>query len=111
MEDWDLIQEFVATGADPPFTVILRRHLDLVYSAAIRHVHDAHMAEDITQTVFALLARRAARLKPGVILAGWLLQATRYVCLDTLRTGTSRARAEKEAARLRPSVTPAPASS
>ncbi len=36
---------------------MLRRHLDLVYSTALRTVLDAHLAEDVAQDTFLTLTQ------------------------------------------------------
>src|SRR5436190_8566436 len=64
--------------------------MDLVYSAAARRVGDRHLAEDITQAVFMILARKpgsAARTAP---LSAWLLNTARYAAANALKTQRRR---------------------
>ena len=113
MDDRELLREFVATRAEGAFAQLVRRHVDLVYSAAKRQVGgDAALAEDVAQGVFVLLAEKAATIRDGEALAGWLLVTTRYVALNTLRTESRRRRHEREAAEMKcdaqePTETPA----
>src|SRR4051794_18762224 len=64
MDDWQLLQEYASTRADAPFALLVRRHLDLVYSSALRQLRDVQLAEDAVQIVSALLAQRAAKFQP-----------------------------------------------
>jgi DNA-directed RNA polymerase specialized sigma24 family protein len=77
--DWPLLRDYLENGSEPAFEALVLRHLDMVYSAALRQVRDAHLAEDVTQAVFVLLARKAPRLSSGVIIGGWLHQTACFV--------------------------------
>ncbi|HVK58829.1 MAG TPA: sigma factor, partial [Candidatus Kapabacteria bacterium] len=69
----DLLAEYAATKSEAAFQEVVNRYLNLVYSTAVRLVNgDAHLAEDVTQRVFADLARMAGALSPSVMLGGWL---------------------------------------
>src|SRR6185437_12781573 len=68
------------------FTALVERHLNLVYSAAMRQVRSPHLAEEISQSVFTQLARHAAALKPGTILPAWLHQVTHHAAIDVIRS-------------------------
>ena len=61
------------------------RYLPMVYGSARRQVGDGPLAEDVSQAVFLLLARKAADLRPGMILPAWLLRATRFAARDALK--------------------------
>ena len=72
LTDQQLLRDYAEHRSDAAFGELVRRHLDLVYSAALRMVRDAHLAEDVTQGVFVALARSAARRTDCAVLAGWL---------------------------------------
>jgi RNA polymerase sigma factor (sigma-70 family) len=100
MDDSRLLLDFVTTGSESAFAHLVNRHVDLVYAAALRHVRDAALAQDITQAVFLLLARKAGSLRHEAVLAAWLLRATRYASLDAIKLQNRRRKHETEAAEL-----------
>jgi RNA polymerase sigma factor (sigma-70 family) len=100
MGDLELLEEYVRQRSQDAFAEIVRRHIDMVYSAALRQVHDRHVAEDITQLAFLALARKAHRFKPGVVVAAWLLATTRYEAINAMRARSRRRWHERKAARM-----------
>ena len=100
MHDHDLLAEYAAGGAEAAFTVLAERYVNLVYSAALRQVHDPHLAEEVTQVVFILLARKARSFRQGVILSGWLLRATRFTANNMLVSQFRRIRREQQAVQM-----------
>jgi RNA polymerase sigma factor (sigma-70 family) len=98
-DDSSLLRQFIATRDEHAFATIVRRHVDLVYSAARRQTRgDDASAGDVTQQVFVLLAEKARTLRDGEALAGWLLVTTRFVALNHIRAEARRRRNEHEAA-------------
>jgi RNA polymerase sigma factor (sigma-70 family) len=91
-----------ASGDEQALEGLMRRYYPLVCSAAVRRVGDWHLAEDIAQSVFILLSRKAASLAPDVPLDRWLLRTTELVSCDALRQIRRRARREEEAVKLSP---------
>lgn len=99
MHDGQLLREFVERDSQAAFGQIVSRHLNLVYSVCRREVGEATLAEDATQAVFLLLARKAPALRREPSLAGWLFQVARLVSKDTLKQDGRRRRREQESAR------------
>jgi DNA-directed RNA polymerase specialized sigma24 family protein len=97
MGDWELLQAYAKNRSETAFAELVRRHLDWVYSVALRQVSDRHLAEDVVQSVFVLLARRSGNLRPGTILGGWLFRTTRFVASHALRTELRRKNRETAA--------------
>ena len=83
------------------FTDLVQRHVGGVYVQACRQVRDAHLAEDVTQAVFLLLAKRAGRIREEVAVVGWLHRVTQLTCRNARRIEGRRRRHEKEAGRMR----------
>jgi RNA polymerase sigma factor (sigma-70 family) len=98
MTDRELLDQLRRDRSEAAFTELVRRHIDLVHSAALRQLGDADAARDLTQQVFIELARQAGRLRPEIILTGWLYRTTRHLCLETLRRDRRRREREHTAA-------------
>jgi RNA polymerase sigma factor (sigma-70 family) len=95
--DSDLLRQFVEHESDAAFAGLVERHVNLVYSVAHRQTGDAHQAEEITQAVFIILAKKAGTLRHEQALSSWLFQATRLTANNFLR-GESRRRAREQEA-------------
>lgn len=101
MTDGQLLTQFTE-GSQAAMASLVARHINLVYSTAVRRTRDPGMAEDVTQSVFLVLASKAVLLKTRQTIAGWLVLATRHLA-DTARRGRSR-RVRHERAAARPEV-------
>lgn len=106
-DDWNLIRDWQG-GAQEAFTELVRRHLPLVLASARRQLPDPHLAEDVAQAVFLLLARKAPSLPSSTVLPGWLFNTTRLVVRHTLRSETRRRQRENLAAAMNPNPTSTP---
>jgi RNA polymerase sigma factor (sigma-70 family) len=101
MTDGDLLQKYLNAGSEGAFTELVRRHLDLVYSAALRKLGgDETLAKDVAQSLFLDLARKASSLTGRVSLAGWLYTSARFAATSTVRSEQRRRLREEEAARM-----------
>jgi RNA polymerase sigma factor (sigma-70 family) len=97
MKDMELVREYAVSQSEQAFEALVDRYVNLVYSAAIRQVRDPHVAEEVTQAVFVILARKAATLGPGTILPSWLHRTAGFVAADACKTQRRRALREQEA--------------
>src|ERR1700678_4272888 len=88
--DMDLVREFARNHSEAAFTGLVQRHIHLVYSVARRCTGNDSDAQDVTQAVFIILARKAARLREKTVLAGWLYETTRFAAARLLRTNARR---------------------
>lgn len=98
MDDEQLLKEFVEHRSQAAFALLVERHLPFVYSTCRREVHDTALAEDVTQVVFLLLAKKAPTLRPGTVLSGWLYNAARFAARDALKRELRRQRRDHKAA-------------
>jgi RNA polymerase sigma factor (sigma-70 family) len=96
-DDLMLLREYARNRSEPAFAALVQRHVNLVYSVAMRQVRDAHQAEEITQAVFIVLARKAGDIGAGVILPGWLCRTARHLGQRALRGENRRRYREQEA--------------
>jgi RNA polymerase sigma factor (sigma-70 family) len=97
LEDIALLRKYVDDGSEEAFAALVTRHVNKVYSVALRHAGKPHEAEEITQAVFVILARKSRHLGKRVMLAGWLCQTARLTALTFIRSAVRRARREQEA--------------
>src|SRR5258706_4670937 len=104
MDDAKLLQDYVETGDQEAFGHLVSRHINFVYSAALRNVHDRHVAEEITQAVFIVLARKASTLRHEAVLSSWLLSTCRYASLGHMKMAARRKRHERRAAEMAKTV-------
>jgi RNA polymerase sigma factor (sigma-70 family) len=95
--DMDLLRQYAEGTSDAAFAALVSRHVNLVYSVALRKTGNPHVAEEITQAVFIILAQKAGRIPVQTILPGWLYQAARLTAASFLKREIRRVRREQEA--------------
>lgn len=98
MNDSELLQAWANRRDEAAFAELVRRHLDLVRASARRQVGASPLADDVTQAVFLVLARKAGSLGSKVVLSGWLFRTTRFVAARALRAEQRRTHHETAAA-------------
>ena len=94
--DTDLLRDFAREGSEEAFASLVHRHVDLVYATALRKTGNPHSAEEITQAVFIILARKASRFGSATALPAWLHQTTRLTAGNYLRGELRRVKREQE---------------
>jgi RNA polymerase sigma factor (sigma-70 family) len=97
MNDWELLQAYAKNRSERAFAELVSLHLDWIHSVALRHVGDPHLAEDVAQSVFVLLAHKARDLRPGTYLGGWLFRTTCNVAAHAQRAEQRRKSRESTA--------------
>ena len=96
--DAELLNRYVRTREEAAVRELVARHIDFVFSAALRQVGgDDHFARDVAQQVFVDLLRKAPQLLDRPSLAGWLYTSTHFAAAKLVRKERRRQRHEAEA--------------
>ncbi len=96
--DRQLLRQFTQHNSQQAFAALTARYLSLVYSTCRRELDDASLAEDVTQAVFLILARKAPTLRREVVLSGWLFQTARFAARNARLQEARRKATEGKAA-------------
>src|SRR5260370_7994921 len=96
-DDMALLVKYAHGNCEEAFAALVSRHIHLVYSIALRQVLNPQLAEEVTQAVFVILARKSASLSPKTILSGWLCRTARNVSANALTVERRRRQHEQEA--------------
>ena len=97
LDDAELLSAYARQHSEEAFSILVERYVALVYSAALRQVQNPHLAQEVTQAVFIILARKARTLNQRTVLAGWLCRSAHFVARNALKTEYRRQYREQEA--------------
>jgi RNA polymerase sigma factor (sigma-70 family) len=97
MDDHQLLSAYFQ-GDEQAFETLVEKHFRMVYTVAARQTGDSHLAEEISQSVFLILSRKAPGLSAKISIPGWLLRATRFACRDAIKMRQRRLENERKLA-------------
>jgi len=89
-DDRSLLSQYAQRRSDEAFATLVNRHLNLVYSVALRQVRSPQLAQEVAQSVFTDLARNAGALKPDTVLTAWLYRVAYRTAIDIVRHESRR---------------------
>ena len=95
--DADLLSAYANRQSEEAFGVLVERYVALVYSAALRQVQNPHLAEEVTQAAFTILAQKARGLNKRMVISGWLCRTAHFVARNALKAEFRRQYRETEA--------------
>lgn len=95
--DHELLADYARTGSETAFARLVARHINLVHSTARRYTGSDPHAEEITQAVFLILARKAGSISKNIVISGWLYQTARLTAANLLKAERRRQLREQEA--------------
>jgi RNA polymerase sigma factor (sigma-70 family) len=103
IDDMELLSRYAEDQSQSAFAELVKRHIDLVYSIAMRRVGGNHaLAQDVAQSVFADLAKKASKLRGRSVLISWLFTSTQFAAAKALRTESRRRARDFEAMTTQP---------
>src|SRR5258708_11029086 len=89
LDDISLLRQYATGGSEAAFETLVNRRIGFVYSAALRQVPDPQLPEEITQTVFIILAQKARSIPDQTVLTGWRFNTTRFIALAPNRAAAT----------------------
>jgi RNA polymerase sigma factor (sigma-70 family) len=98
LNDVELLEAYASERSEDAFRELVARHIDFIYSAALRQLRNSQLAEEATQSAFIALAGKAGRLQRNTAIAGWLHRAAHFAALNLQRSEARRKHWEEEAA-------------
>src|SRR5438105_5844487 len=97
MDDHQLLRAYF-DGDEQAFETVVGKYFRMVYTVAARQTGDPHLAEEIAQSVFLILSRKARGFSARAFVPGWLLRTTRFVCSDAIKMRRRRDQNERKLA-------------
>ena len=94
-DDHELLSAYVQ-GNERAFEALVEKYFRMVFATAVRQTGDFHLAEEVSQTVFLILSRKARGFSSRASVGGWLIQTTRFVCKDAIKMRWRRQQHEQE---------------
>src|SRR5215469_18500755 len=95
MDDHELLSAYVL-GNERAFETLVEKYFRMVFATAARQTGDFHLAEEVSQTVFLILSRKARGFSSRASVGGWLIQTTRFVCKDAIKMRRRRQQHEQQ---------------
>src|SRR5262249_36998118 len=106
LSDIELLEAYASQRSEDAFRELVARHIDFIYSAAMRQLRNPQLAEEATQSAFIALSQKAGRIRGQTVIAGWLHRAVHFAALNLQRSEGRRKRWEEEAATMNTSAEP-----
>jgi len=94
VDDHQLLNAY-AEGDEQAFETLVEKYFRIVYSVAARQTGDSHLAEEVTQSVFLILSRKARGISSKTPIIGWLFRTTRFVSWDAIKMRRRREQKER----------------
>ncbi len=95
IDDHQLLSAY-AEGEEQAFETLVEKYFRMVYTVAARQTGDSHLAEEIAQSVFLILSRKARGFSSRISVPGWLLRTTRFVSWDAIKMRRRREQKERK---------------
>lgn len=92
-----LLKRYARDRDESAFTELVKRHVNLVFGTARRITGDIARAQEVSQSVFADLARKASSLSSEVVIEGWLYRAACLAAAKVVRDDVRRNERERQA--------------
>jgi RNA polymerase sigma-70 factor, ECF subfamily len=94
VDDHQLLSAY-AEGDEQAFETLVEKYFRIVYTVAARQTGDSHLAEEVAQSVFLILSRKARGISSKTPILGWLFRTTRFVSLSAIRMRRRREQKER----------------
>lgn len=93
--DTQLMQRFIDAGDHAAFEELVKRYVNVAYSAAMICLGNEDLAQDACQATFLALAKKANKLPPDLNLGGWIFSTARNLSRNIQRSEIRRIRREQ----------------